>query len=241
MSHRVRAIFDRIVPAVMTAAGVTALAAGLLNFASPAQAGLDLAGTSPSVIGGPPGGSYILPSLPPIDASVGPSVAPSGNDGRVATRVVIDSLAIDLPVIAQPDAGYPACNVAMYLQDPRLGQPGGGRAIYLYAHARTGMFLPLLNASKRDHGAGLLGDGVSVYTSDDQRYLYSIVRVITSVPSDDHFLDAPLAESGETLWLQTSTGPDATYPKLRVVAEPILVVAADHAAAHPKPRPVACG
>jgi hypothetical protein len=241
MSPGIRTIRDRIVPAVLTAAGVTALAAGLLNFASPAQAGLDLAGASPSLIGEPSGGSYVLPSLPPIDASVGPSVAPTADAHRVATRVVIDSLGIDLPVIAQPDADYPACNVAMYLQDPRLGQPGGGRAVYIYAHARTGMFLPLLTASRRDNGAGLLGDAASVYTSDDQRYLYSIVRVITSVPSDDHFLDAPLAAIGETLWLQTSTGPDATYPKLQVVAEPILVVPADHAAAHPKPRPVACG
>jgi hypothetical protein len=241
MSRRLRAIHDRIVPAVLTAAGVTALGAGLLNYTSPAQAGLDLAGSSPPVTGRPSGGSYVLPSLPPIDASVGPSVAPTADAHRVATRVVIGSLGIDLPVTAQPDADYPACNVAMYLQDPRLGQPGGGRAVYIYAHARTGMFLPLLTASRRDNGAGLLGDAVSVYTSDDQRYLYSIVRVITSVPSDDHFLDAPLAATGETLWLQTSTGPDATYPKLQIVAEPILVVAADHAAAHPKPRPVACG
>ena len=36
----------------------------------------------------------------------------------------------------------------MYFEDPNLGQPGQGRATYLYAHARKDMFLPLLDASK---------------------------------------------------------------------------------------------
>ena len=56
---------------------------------------------------------------------------------------MIDQLGIDLPVIAQPNASYPSCNVAMYLQARGLGQPGNGRSIYLYAHARDGMFGPL--------------------------------------------------------------------------------------------------
>ena len=241
MSFRARAVRDRIVPALLTAAGVTALAAGLLNYGAPAQAGTDVAVASPSIATGPPDASFVLPSLPPIDASVGPSGSPSGAAGRVATRVVVESLGIDLPVIAPPNAGYPPCNVALYFDDPRLGQPGEGRSVYIYAHARTGMFLPLLTASQRDNGRAMLGSGVDVYTSDDQHFLYSITRVIRHVPADTHFLDAPLASTGETLWLQTSEGSSADKPKLQVVAEPILVGAADHAAAHPKPHPVACG
>ena len=61
-----------------------------------------------------------------------------------------------------------------------------------------------------------------------------------SVKADSHFLDGPLAVKSETLWLQTSTGPNASYPKLQVVARPVGVVPADHAAAHPKARPVTC-
>ena len=42
---------------------------------------------------------------------------------RVATRVRIAALDIDLPVVKGP-SGYPYCNVAMYLTD--LHQPGQG-------------------------------------------------------------------------------------------------------------------
>jgi hypothetical protein len=241
MSFSTRAVRDRIVPALLTAAGVTALAAGLLNYVVPAQAGRDGAVASPAIVAPTPGASFILPSLPPIDASLDPGASSSPAADRVATRVVIESLGIDLPVIAPPNDGYPPCNVALYFQDPGLGQPGEGRSVYLYAHARTGMFLPLLTASERDNGSAMLGSGVDVYTSDDLHFLYSITRVIRHVPADTHFLDAPLASTGETLWLQTSEGSTADKPKLQVVAEPVLVGAADHAAAHPKPHPVACG
>jgi hypothetical protein len=241
MTFRAHAVRDRIVPALLTAAGITALAAGLLNYVGPAQAGRDVGVASPSIETGTPGASFILPSLPPIDASVGPSTSASPAADRVATRVVIESLGIDLPVIAPPSAGYPPCNVALYFEDPGLGQPGEGRSVYIYAHARTGMFLPLLTASERDNGSAMLGSGVDVYTSDDLHFLYSITRVIRHVPADSHFLDAPLASTGENLWLQTSEGSSADKPKLQVVAEPVLVGAADHAAAHPTPHAVACG
>lgn len=234
MTSRGNALRDRLVPAVLTAAGVTAIAAGLLNYGSPAQAGRDVAAASPS-----PLESFVLPSLPPIDASITPSVAPPSAD-RVATRVVIRSLGIDLPVIAPP-AGYPPCNVALSFQDPRLGQPGSDRPVYIYAHARTGMFLPLLTASERDDGRAMIGSGIDVYTSDDEHFLYTIARVIRHVPADANFLDGPVSSPGGTLWLQTSEGPSADKPKLQIVAEPVLVVSADHATAHPTPRPVACG
>jgi hypothetical protein len=234
MNSRGHALRDRLLPAVLTAAGVTALGAGLLNYGSPAQAGRDDAGTTL-----PPIGSYVLPSLPPIDATIAPSVAAPSVD-RVATRVVIESLGIDLPVIAPP-AGYPPCNVALYFEDSRLGQPGSDHPIYIYAHARTGMFLPLLTASERSNGRAMIGAGVDVYTSDDQHYLYTITRVMRHVPSDANFLDGPVASPGGTLWLQTSEGPSADKPKLQIIAEPVLVVAADHATAHPKARPVNCG
>ena len=36
----------------------------------------------------------------------------------------------------------------MWFQADALGQPGQGKAIYLYGHARAGMFLPLLTARR---------------------------------------------------------------------------------------------
>ena len=120
------AVRQRVVPAVLTAAGVTLLAAGLLHYGSPAYANPD---------GSP--GLATSPTPAPSDAPIGyvPSATPDPH--RVATRVVVRSLGIGLPVIIQPNPSYPSCNVAMYYQDPRLGKPGSGKSIYLYAHARS--------------------------------------------------------------------------------------------------------
>jgi hypothetical protein len=236
-----RSIRDRLVPAVLTAAGVTLLAAGLLHYGSPAQAGPIAVAPSASATGDP---GTVLPSLPPLETSVPSSASPtpssSPDPNRVATRVVVDQLGIDLPVIAQPDPSYPSCNVAMWFQHPQLGQPGTGRAVYLYAHARTGMFLPLLNESRRNSGKAMVGMLVDVYTSDSQRYVYRVSAVLPRVPADEHFLDKALAAKQETLWLQTSTGPGGQYPKLQVVARLVGAQPADPTFAHPRPRPVDC-
>lgn len=242
MRSLVQIVRDRLVPAVLTAAGVTLLAAGLLHYGGPVQAGPLAGGPSPSFIDEPPP-SFAVPSLPPVDGSAPPSVAPSPDANRVVTRVVVERLGIDLPVIAQPNANYPSCNVAMYYQATGLGQPGGGRSIYLYAHARDGMFGPLYERAilGRNGGAKSLYDLlVDVYTSDDQRHVYIVTGVRPNVKADSHFLDGPLAVKAETLWLQTSTGPNGSYPKLQVVAQPLGVVPASHAAAHPKAHPVNC-
>lgn len=244
MPSLTRVLRDRLIPAVLTAAGVTLLAAGLLHYGGSAQAGPAGGRPSPSGLAAIATPTFVVPSLPPIDGSASPRTSPSPVSKRIATRVVIAGLGIDLSVIAQPDPSYPSCNVAMYFQAKGLGQPGSGRSIYLYAHARDGMFGPLYERAilKRDGGSkSLLGQIVEVYTNDDLRFVYAITGVRPSVKADSHFLDGPLAVKAETLWLQTSTGPNASYPKLQVVARPVGVVPADHAVAHPKARPVRCG
>ena len=132
----------RIVPAILTALGVTFLAVGLLSFTDPVAA-VPLATPSPSPTATVDATAAPLITLPPLASGGPPSAIPSIPADRVASRIRIAALKVDLPVIA-PTNGYPACNVAMYYDDPRLGQPGEGKAVYLYAHARTGMFLPLL-------------------------------------------------------------------------------------------------
>ena len=236
MRTSVRTLRDRLLPAILTAAGVTAIGAGLLQYGVSAQPDARLS-PSPTVGSAEDGSSFRLPSLPPL-GSAGSSAGPSAASDRVATRIVIESLGIDLPVIAQPNSGYPPCNVAMYLVAPGLAQPGSGRTTYIYAHAQTGMFLPLLTAVQRSR-TSLLDKTVVLYTSDDQEFFYSISRVIPKVPNAD-FLQGPLAATTDQLWLQTSTGPNSTYPKLQVVADPFLVAPADHQAANPTPHPVDC-
>jgi hypothetical protein len=224
----------RFVPALLTALGVTLLAAGLLSYTMPVTAeGLPTA--SPSGTGSALATPAPRITLPPL-ASVGPSARPSAPADRVSTRVRVAALKIDLPVVKPGDANdYPLCDVAMWMG--ALGQPGQGRATYLYAHARKGMFLPLLDASLTKKGKKMLGMIVEVWTSDDQRFLYEIVEVRPHQLT----LDDALAATEEQLWLQTSEGPKGTPGKLQVIAKPISQEAADHAAAHPKPKPVACG
>jgi hypothetical protein len=233
----------RLVPALLAAAGVALLGVGLVHYGGPAGAGGEVAVAAPSPLPtiDP---RYVAPSLPPFDASQPPSAAPTPSAKRVATRIVIEQLGIDLPVIAQPNGNYPYCNVAMSLRHPGLGQPGGGASVYLYAHARDGMFGPLYERITlgRDGGAkSLIGMPVEVYTSDDQRFVYLISHVYPRVNADSHFLDKPLAVKSETLWLQTSTGHGGSLPKLQVTAVPLGVDAATHAAAHPKAHPIVCG
>lgn len=164
----------------------------------------------------------------------------SGSLGRcgvatfaVATRIAISGLKIDLPVI-KPGGGYPLCNVAMYI--PQLSQPREAGVTLIYAHARTGMFLPLLERSKINDGTSLLGATVQVWTSNDLVSTYQITRVRRHVTSLDGVFDI----GPEQLWIQTSEGPRGTVAKLMVVAKRIGYQAASHEAAHPTPLPVLC-
>ena len=229
----------RVIPAILTAAGVTMLAVGLLSYTSPVDAG-------PIVPDDPtPGIGQVSPSplltLPPLGSGAPPTSQPSFPADRVATRVRIVALKIDLPVVKPPPGAntYPLCDVAMYLDDGHgaLGQPGEGKATYLYAHARDGMFLPILTASKINNGKKMLGMVVEVWTSDNQLFLYEI----TEVRRHQLDLNDALTATSEQLWLQTSEGPKGTPGKTQVVASFLSQSAADPAEAHPTPQPVVCG
>ena len=146
--------------------------------------------------------------------------------------MVIPALRVDLPVVKPPNDPnhFPYCNVAEYL--PQLSRPGYPGTTYLYAHARKGMFLPLLETADR----AMLGMLVQVYTSDDQVYLYEVTRVLRNQSS----LDIAFEATEEQLMLQTSEGPRGTIGKTMLVARPLSVGPADPALAHPTARPVAC-
>ncbi len=152
----------------------------------------------------------------------------------VATRVSIPGLGINLAVVRPPSTNaYPLCNVAEYLQARwQPGEPGG---TFIYAHARIGMFLPLLTESTRAGGGRLPGMLVYVYTSDSKVYTYRIDQV------QRHALYLPPPSHSGRLWLQTSEGPRGTRPKLILVATQVGVAAAPYAASHPAARPVRCG
>jgi len=227
---------SRVLPALLTAAGIGLVTAGLLSYSTPVDAGpIQAAGQIGTATSAQPSAAptFSLLTLPPFpSASDGPSSSPSS---RVATRVVMPALGIDLPVVKPPN-GFPYCNVAMYLDI--FSQPGLPGATYLFAHARTGMFLPLLTRSQVNDGASMLGMLVELYTSDDQLFLYRVVQVRRHYPADGSLSALPM-KNGQ-LWLQTSEGPYASSPKLQVVADVLSSGPADPAQAHPTPNPIVC-
>lgn len=239
------ALRDRLLPAVMTAAGVTLIAAGLLSYSGRAPAVADPPPSAgPTVVAEVPGASLVFPSLPPLivapPASDEPSPSPTPVVNRVATRVVIEALDIDLPIIKPRGSSstYPQCNVAMYIQE--LAQPGHDKATYLYAHARDGMFGPIYERAIQKKSGGpksMVGMIVQVYTSDDLMFEYSVSEVRLHQLN----LDAAVAATTEELWLQTSEGPKGTPGKTQLLALPLITLSANHKAAHPAPHPVNCG
>jgi hypothetical protein len=150
-----------------------------------------------------------------------------------ATRVAVSGLGIDLPIIRGP-SGYPPCRVAMYF--PSQSQPREPGVTFIYAHARTGMFLPLLTRSRINGGASLIGRTVKVWTSDSYVSYYRILRVRKTLNA----MAGVTSLTRERLWLQTSTGPNRTYPKLIIEASRYKTVKTTYAASHPRARPVRC-
>lgn len=223
----------RFLPALVFATGLTLVAAGLLSYMTPVVAG-DVDPSGASIESPQPLPSPNLLTFPPI-ASPSAVASPSGApvDAAVATRIVIPGLKIDLPIVAGP-SGYPYCNVAMYLRE--LYQPGEPGATFIFAHARKGMFLPILEASRVSNGKRMLGMLVQVYTDDDRVHLYEL----SQVRRHQKTLEKPFAATTEQLWLQTSEGPKGTVEKLHLVAKPISVASADHGDAHPPTKPVKC-
>jgi hypothetical protein len=221
----------RLIPALLTAVGVALLATGLMSYTTavqPPPSSRPLASYEPlPTLAGP----IILPG-----ASAEPTVEPTFPADRLATRIVIRRLDIDLPIVLQADYNpdYPVCDVAMYF--PGMYQPGQGRATYIYAHARVGMFWNLLVESKRNNGARMYGMTVEVYTSDSWRYVYTVTEVRRHSTSLEDAFNA----TTEQLWLQTSEGPAGTIPKLQVVADFLSAAPTDFKSAHPKPRVVIC-
>jgi hypothetical protein len=253
------AIGTRLVPALLTAGGVVLITAGLLSYADPTVAGGAPVGPEvvetlapPEAIVSPSPSTRTADPSAPVSPSASPastapaSIIPDPTPKPVramATRVVVPALKIDMPVVKGND-GYPYCGVAMYLhtadseENDAFGQPGEGRATYLYGHARDGMFGPIYElAIQKRQAKKMLGMVVQVYTSDRKVHLYEIAEYRLHATD----LDGPLSATSEELWLQTSEGPKGTRGKTQLRAFPISVADADPGDAEAKPKPVKCG
>jgi hypothetical protein len=150
-----------------------------------------------------------LPSDPPLRVSL--PIAPATLvDG---TRIRIARLRIDLPLepgdLDRDIASQATPTGAAFLL-PGTAVPGSGGNAYVYAHARTGMFLTLWEAR--------LGDIVEVASPSGAILRYAVTEIHPRVATSD--LQFVLPTSDERLTLQTSTGPHVTDPRFVVVARP---------------------
>lgn len=164
-----------------------------------------------------------LPSLsasatPAATASAGstiasPTTAPTIGPIPDGYRIELPRLGINLP-IAEGDVERDVVvqktpeNFAFHF--PGTAIPGTVGNSYLYAHARTGMFLSLWNAR--------VGDQVSITTPAGVQLKFLVTEVHPRVPPADTSWLQPSAD--ERLTLQTSTGPNRDDPRFVVIAAP---------------------
>jgi hypothetical protein len=182
-----------------------------------------------------------------VDAwGASPSPAPARtarpplDEPSTPVRITIPGLGIDLPVISSERnvpgnvRGYPLCDVAQYWT--RYDLPGAPGTTWVYAHAQTGMFLPMLLRAEATAGAGLVGQTVTLQLRDGRLLRYRINEV------KQHAYNQAIANrerpNEQRLVLQTSEGPPGTATRLQVAAALVGAEWTDEPA--PKPQPRAC-
>jgi LPXTG-site transpeptidase (sortase) family protein len=147
---------------------------------------------------------FIAPAYAPTEM---PSAAiPSGY------RVSLPRLGIDLPIAegdVKRDIDDQRTPESFAFHLPGTALPGQNGNVYLYAHARDGMFLALWSVRP--------GDEVIISASD--RVLVYVVRDILPrvAPTD---VSSTQPTTTERLTLQTSTGPWPSDPRFVVFAFP---------------------
>ena len=195
---------------VLGGGGISSVAPSTTPTAAPSALASALAAATPSPTDFPPvatpaaTGSAGSPSAGP-GTSAAPS--PAAEAGIVARRIQIPRLGIDLKIIEGDGIDAPIGKAAHY---PGTAWPDGGSNIYIYGHARTGMFLSLWDAK--------VGDKVVLTLADGTERTYLVDKVLPKVPYDATEYLQPTAT--EQLTLQTSTSYYETAPRFVVIAHP---------------------
>jgi len=194
-----------VIGAIVVVAAGLSIALGGPQFPSESTSARPSASDFPPV--GAPGRSEAV-SFPPVATeSAAASPNPSGSLGIRAARIRIDRLGIDLKIVEGDGIDAPLDKAAHF---PGSGWPGGGTNIYIYAHAREGMFLSLWDVKQ--------GDTVILTLVDGTERTYAVDKVLPRVPWDAIEYLAPTPT--EQLTLQTSTSYYPTAPRFVVRAYP---------------------
>ena len=157
--------------------------------------------------GATPSASYPTSAISSLPIAVGSPTAAASTYAIVANRIVISRLGIDLKVIEGDGLDAPLGKVAHF---PGTAWPGGGSNIYLYAHARDGMFINLWNAR--------IGDEIVLTLVDGSQRPYVVSRILPKVTWND--MSVLAATPTEELTLQTCTSYQYTAPRFLVIAVP---------------------
>ncbi|HEY6957892.1 MAG TPA: sortase [Candidatus Limnocylindria bacterium] len=188
---------------LLTLVGVAAFALGVVLVARPQAAPAPVVPITPVPSASSARAASASPSATPV-------AFPAIPDGY---RVTIARLGIDLPIQegdVERDAVEQRTPEGSAFHLPGTGIPGSGVNCYIYAHARTGMFLSLWNVRA--------GDDVIITRPDGVELHYIVSEVHPRVPYDDVSWAAPTTP--EHLTLQTSTGPNPGDPRFVVIARP---------------------
>jgi LPXTG-site transpeptidase (sortase) family protein len=170
--------------------------------ASPAFSDLPLVTVAPT--------ATRAPTASPLDtgsATPSPSPSPTAEGGIRANRIRIGRLGIDLAIVEGDGIDAPIGKAAHF---PGSAWPGGGSNIYIYGHARTGMFITLWQTR--------VGDTIELDLVDGTARAYVVTKVLPKVPWDAVTYLKPTPT--EQLTVQTSTSYYSTAPRFVVIAVP---------------------
>ena len=212
LTERVR---TRLFPALLTAFGVTFLAVGLLSYGSPVEAG-PLESPAPSIIAGGPSATPLAHPAAAGDPAAADRRVPTFPADRVATRVRVAALKIDLPVVAPPPPpnDYPLCDVAMYIGPARPARRGR-RDVPVRPCPRGHVPADPDRVTRRRTARRCWGwSSRSTRATTSCSCTRSPRSAATSSTSRTRS-----AATTEQVWLQTSEGPKGTPGKTQVIAE----------------------
>ena len=147
------------------------------------------------------------PSAGATAASRPSSSADASATAESVDRVRIERLGIDVPIIEGDGIDAPLDSAAHF---PGSGWPGDGTNIYLYAHARNGLFGRLAEAQ--------VGDRVVLSMADGSEHTYEVATIVPAAPWNA--MEYVAVTPTEQLTLQTSTSESVTDPRFIVIAYP---------------------
>jgi len=261
-------LLDRFMPALLMAASVTLLSAGLMSYApstfgdshtpEPTLGGGDpLFGQATSTPDPTPTAAPATPAVPPtVIRSATPSLAtgsptpsPSSSptatltpaSAGIASRIRIPSLDVDLPIVAG-DLDMPGNRNDFPLCDVAMYLPGfvqPGDPGTTYIYAHAQRGMFLpLLRASQVRDGASMLGALVEVFSSDGRLHLYEIERVKRHATDLSLTQIPAGE--HQLVLQTSEGPTGTIPKLQVAARPIAVVPAEAGEANPRPRPRVC-